>query len=99
MSDSKNKSKTEKEVCTYQGETIKLALNEIFKTYGITPQKYHRGNFVGNHVQIFMANAKQICAHVAALFRSCEERRVLNNKREAMSDADIYNMMVFLVTY
>ena len=51
---------------------MKLALNEIFKTYRITPQKYHGGYFVENHVIIFMVGAKEICSNIAALFKSCE---------------------------
>ena len=72
---------------------MKLETNEIFKTYGITPHQYHGGYFVGNNVQILMADAKEICADIAVLFKSCEERIVLTDEQEAMSDADIDKIM------
>ena len=58
---------------------MKLVRNEIFKTYGITSQQYHGGYFVGNHAWKFLANMKEICSDIAALFKSCEERIVLTN--------------------
>ena len=79
LSDSKSKLRTEKEGRTYQEKKMKIALNEIFKTYGITPQQYHGGTFVGNRVRIFMADVKEIYDDIATLFKSCEEIIVFNN--------------------
>lgn len=60
---------------------MKLALNKIFKTYEIRPHQYHGGNFLVNNVRIFMAEAKEICSDIDALFNPREKIIVLTNEQ------------------
>ena len=89
VSAAKKKLTKAKEGRNYKEKPTKLELNNIFEKYGITPQQYHSGAFVGNHVRKFMEHAKKLLDEISDLFKSCGDRRKTKNETEAMSDEDI----------
>ena len=72
---------------SYQDRPVKLHINCVFQKYGITPQQYHGGALVGNHIRLFMHYANDICEEIANIFKSCS----VKHRKQPVSDEDIYS--------
>jgi hypothetical protein len=69
----------------YTDKSFKLKIYNVFNKYGITPQAYHGGDFVGNRVRKFMQFAVEICAECTALLKEVpDENRRPNGEHGKM---------------
>ena len=50
LKNKRNKFNDLKDDSSYQDKPVKLQINCVFQKYGITPQQYHGGALVRNHI-------------------------------------------------
>ena len=72
-----------------EDRTLKLKLHAILNKYKITPQQYHGGDLIGNHIKKFMEHAEMICADVYDFLQEIP----VNSRRNYISDEDLKSRM------
>jgi len=72
-----------------EDRTLKLKVHAILNKYKITPQQYHGGDLIGNHIKKFMEHAEMICADTYDLLREIP----VDSRRNTISDEDLKSRM------
>ena len=72
-----------------EDRTLKLKLHAILNKYKITPQQYHGGDLIGNHIKKFTEHAEMICADVYDFLQEIP----VNSRRNNISDEDLKSRM------
>ncbi len=75
----------------YNEKPVRVKLYEIFKKYGIRPEQYHGGEFVGNHCRILMSKGRMIMQEIAAMLKllPVNRRRKRGGSANVVSDEEI----------